>query len=191
MCLPAGDLPPLAQRLERRKRQPSLHIRGTIDSWDFPTVLLTPSPTQSHRRLQHPSLAEQDEKYDVLNEWTRGDGESPSPGTEHDAAPSTDSPSPVRSLSPPNTSPSAGCSAATVRSESAGTSTRAALPTAIPMPFVTALSASPERASPPPSPSLWSRIRRPAGHSEEASRAWSGFINGVLNRGRGGREATP
>ncbi|KAI0257345.1 kinase-like domain-containing protein [Lactifluus subvellereus] len=87
------DLPPLAQRLERRKKQPSFHLRGTIDSWDFPTALLTPSPTQSvHRRLQNASLDDRksidkrDEKEDTLNERIRGDGESPSPETEHEAA---------------------------------------------------------------------------------------------------------
>jgi hypothetical protein len=204
---PAGDLPPLFRRLERRK-QPSLVVHSTIDSWDFPTALLTPSPTQSvHRRLQqtspdsHQSIDEQDGKEDARNEQMSGgarsgliDGESgsPSPETEHDIASRVAS-SLLPVFSPPrsNILPGAGSLATTIDPQSslaAGPSTLIAFPTrtATPPSVDSVLSVSPsERPSPPSSPSLWSRIRRSTGKGEDAVRARSTFIN-VLQRGKRG-----
>ena len=150
-----GDLPPLARRLERRKH-PTLVLHGTIDSWDFPTALLTPSPTQSvHRRLQQTSLHSREsiDEQDAQNEQiARPEAESPmSP------------PSPM--CSPSNLLPGdgAGCPAAAVKSMS----------TAALSPICTAAppSVSPsECPSPDPNPSLWNRIRRSTGTAKARNR---------------------
>jgi hypothetical protein len=158
----AGDLPPLARRLERRK-QPTLVLHGTIDSWDFPTVLHTPSPTQSvHRRLQQAGLHSResiDEQDEQMNNDARPEFESPSAETEHVHAPRTATSPPSLMCSPSNLFPgvSAGCPA------NHPLTTAALFPiyTAAPPSVVPAPPVSPsERPSPDPSPSLWSRIRR-------------------------------
>jgi hypothetical protein len=157
----------LARRLERRK-QPTLVLHGTIDSWDFPTALLTPSPTQTvHRRLQQAGLhsrESQDEQDEQMNNDVRPEVESPSAEREHVHAP-RNATSPM--CSPSNLLPgaSAGCPAATVESMSANhpLTTDALSPictVALPSVFPASPVSPREHPSPDPSPSLWSRIRR-------------------------------
>ncbi|KAI0004123.1 kinase-like domain-containing protein [Russula compacta] len=198
------DLPPLAQRLERHKH-PSLQ-HGTIDSWDFPTTMLMPSPTQSVFRRSRRSLDggnsidKHNEKEDVVDEQTNStqspqgsSGSSPSPRTKQEnvapqgpeSLPATRAPSPSR-LSSGTHNPATGFSSWSL---SAKTSTRAALP------LVTSTSAQAfvpanEPVSSPPIPSLWRRIRRSA-HGKETTQAGSTFIHSMLNRGKGYREAMP
>jgi serine/threonine-protein kinase OSR1/STK39 len=173
--LPAGDLPPLAQRLERRK-QSSLLLQGTVDSWDFPTTLLTPSPIQSvFRRLRHSASVDEKGKKEET-----ADGRQPK--EEPDAERET-TPWPTRTDSPPNAvaesrplllpstrTPSnahLGYVATTTASAVAGPGlpsadwqpwTSPALPAA---PSISvSVSASSNQTSSSPRPSLWHRIRR-------------------------------
>jgi len=201
---PAGNLPPLAQRLERLK-QPSLLPHGTIDSWDFPTTLLIPSPTQSIFHRSHlmnrdgpEGIDEQDEKENVqegqTGAATPGDSGGLGLGSKSDqiqraAARSEESPSTTDAISP---SCDAGDPASTPNSESlsAKTSTGAALSST----KTTSVSApvSPSgHVSPPPNHGLWRRFRRSTGHNKEAVQERNSSINNMPHRGEGGREATP
>ncbi|KAI0304676.1 kinase-like domain-containing protein [Russula brevipes] len=157
-------------RLERRK-QPSLLLHGTIDSWDFPTYLFMPSPTQSvFRRSRRTSLDgrtsmdELDEQEDARGDQVGGsirpedDDRScrSSPTSPEEAAlarvfaQSAKSPQPSRAQSPskPLLNPLSPVSSTFV-------------PVSVPPPN--------EPVAPPPNPSLWRRIRRSTGHSKEAT----------------------
>ncbi len=159
----AGDLPPLAQRLERRK-QATLLQPGTIDSWDFPTTLFHPSPTQTvYHRSQPTNLdgRKSIDEWDEIKEDEQAgggalpeDGDGPKLGSESlSREPSTSAVSPTVASTP-------------------------SLP-----------SAPSEPVPPPPSNrSLWHRIGiRKSGHSKEAPESRSTFINSMLQRGKGGR----
>jgi hypothetical protein len=183
------DLPPLAQRMERR-RQPSFQLHSTIDSWDFPTTLIIPSPTQSvfPTSLDRPeSIYEQDEKDNVPGERTE---------QIQIATHGVKSPTTIRTSSPSLSKPSsdAGNPIIALHSESLSTktSTSAASPT-VSAASVSAPVSLNELVS-PANQSLWRRIRRStgySGHGKEAAQARSTFINNMLHRGEGGREAVP
>lgn len=184
--LPAGDLPPLAQRLERRK-QPSLLLHGTVDSWDFPTTLLAPSPIQSvFRRSRHNTIDEKDKNADDgPNERTADAGQSKEPNnatteTERETIPTSATDSPPESRPPLFQTPSNGVgyvatSAAGSRPPSAAkTWTSPALPAPAPASSSSPISFSVSNSSnqtssssPHSSPSLWRRIRRSTGHSDD------------------------
>jgi hypothetical protein len=174
----------LAQRLERRK-QASLLQHSTIDSWDFPTTLFFPSPTQSVFRHSQifdggpKCIDELDEKDDELDEKTGGatledrDGSNLNSTTEHpqvaaqdaETAPTTDAMSPSKSCD-------AGHPITVLNSESltAKTSTPISVASPTPAAAVTSLSVPVlpnEVVSPPPNQSLWRRIRR--SHTKEAT----------------------
>ncbi|KAI0308016.1 kinase-like domain-containing protein [Multifurca ochricompacta] len=196
------DLPPLAHRLERRK-QPSLLLHGTIDSWDFPTTLLVPSPTQTvlrwsgHTSLEgHKSINEQDEKGVVPNEQTDNiepedsDAECLRSEMEHDTAHSADSRSSTSesalSTHPPSKSDAStgtGCLLSAVNSGSLSpkTSTNATLSTSR-ISVVSSSSGSPSELA--PSLSLWRRIRRSTGHSKDTYGA--GTKHAYQERRKGG-----
>lgn len=158
-----GDLPPLAQRLERRK-QATLLQPGTVDSWDFPTTLFHPSPTQTvfHRpQLTNLESRKSIDEWDEIKEDEQtsggalvGDGNSPKLDSE--------------SLS---SMPSTSVVSPTVESTSSSPS-----------------APSEPMSPPPPNRSLWHRIGiRKSGHGKEASESRSTFINSMLQRGKGGR----
>ncbi|KAH9050453.1 kinase-like domain-containing protein [Lactarius hengduanensis] len=194
------DLPPLAQRLERRK-QPSLLLHGTVDSWDFPTTLLAPSPIQSVYHRSRPI----DEKDDRPDERT-AEAEKPkephattmSTETERETSPSaTDAPpnAPESRLPLPIQNPSnapSGVGYLATSAAGSGPSTSPAFPalTAPPISVPVSLnqtSSSSSSSSPPPStPSLWRRIRRSTGHSDDGAWVRNTFIDSVLQRGKGG-----
>lgn len=167
--MPAGDLPPLAQRLERRK-QPSLLLHGTIDSWDFPTYLFMPSPTQSvFRRSRRTSLDGRNKSMDELDEKEDAPGDqvggSIRPEDED------------RSCRSSPTSPEAALARVFTQGAESPQPSHAQSPSKPlfdPLSPVTStlvpLSAPPpnEPVAPPPNPSLWRRIRRSTGHSKEA-----------------------
>ncbi|KAH8997493.1 kinase-like domain-containing protein [Lactarius akahatsu] len=170
------DLPPLAQRLERRK-QPSLLLHGTVDSWDFPTTLLAPSPIQSvYHRSRH--IDAKDDRPDERTAEAEKLKEPMSTETERETSPSaTDSPPNVpESRSPllplPTQNPSNAPSGVGYLATSAAgsglpaTSTTPAFPISVPV-SATPLNQTSSSSSPPPStPSLWRRIRRSTGHSD-------------------------
>ncbi|KAI0001812.1 kinase-like domain-containing protein [Russula vinacea] len=189
------DLPPLAQRLERRK-QPTLVLHGTIDSWDFPTTLFFPSPTQSvfHRSRRsldgRRNIDERDENGDALNEQTGGsalaedsDATSEGFGVEQEqgrdtAAPSTESPPTAHSPSFPS-KPSSGAPPA-IASGSESLYTKASSTTAISrtVASTTDSPSPPSEPSPPPNRSLWRRIRRSTGHiAEDHFKASEAYLN--------------
>jgi len=199
------DLPPLAKRLERRK-QASLALHGTIDSWDFPTTLHFPSPTQSvFHRPRHDDregIDERDEKRDVSDESTGGApleiirnwSLSSTVGQDHVALESVELSPDTRALSPSKPPLGDGNSAESSSPEwlfantsADGTSMTESTPISISRPV------SPDvPASPPPSSSLWwRRIRRrsTSQSTKDAAPLRSTFINSVLLGGRGGREA--
>jgi hypothetical protein len=158
----AGDLPPLAQRLERRK-QATLLQPGTIDSWDFPTTLFHPSPTQTvfHRSPTNldgrKSIDEWDE---IMEDEQTGAG----------------------ALAEDDDGPKLG-----FESLSSKPSTSAVSPTVASTPSLPSAPSEPP-VSPPPNRSLWHRIGiRKSGHGKEASESRSTFINSMLQRGKGGR----
>jgi len=158
-----GDLPPLAQRLERRK-QATLLQPGTVDSWDFPTTLFHPSPTQTvfHR----PQLTNLESRKSI-DEWDEiKEDEQTSGGAlvEDGNSPKLDS----ESLS---SMPSTSVVSPTVESTSSSPS-----------------APSEPMSPPPPNRSLWHRIGiRKSGHGKEASESRITFINSMLQRGKGGR----
>ncbi|KAI9444993.1 kinase-like domain-containing protein [Lactarius indigo] len=204
------DLPPLAQRLERRK-QPSLLLHGTVDSWDFPTTLLAPSPIQSvYHRSRH--IDEKDEKEDDRPEERKADAEKPKEPsvteTERETSPSaTDSPPNVPESRPPllplpiQTSSNAPLGVGYVDTSTVGsgppasakTSTSPAFPAPGAPPVSVSVSAttpsnqtSSSSSPPPPTPSLWRRIRRSTGHSDDGAWVRSTFIDSMFQRGKGG-----
>jgi hypothetical protein len=195
----AGDLPPLAQRLERRK-QPSLLLHGTVDSWDFPTILHAPSPIQSvFRRLRH-SSASLDEaggpneqaadakqpnepnvtmSADTERETTLTSATSCSPPNAGESRP------PLQPNRVPKHTPSSVGYVATSSSADSGPEnwTNPASPfIAVPV----SASSNQTSSSPSSSPSLWRRIRRSTGHSDDGAWVRSTFIDSVLQRGKGG-----
>ncbi|KAH9004231.1 kinase-like protein [Lactarius hatsudake] len=199
------DLPPLAQRLERRK-QPSLLLHGTVDSWDFPTTLHAPSPIQSVYHRSRPI----DEKDGRPDERTAEAGKPKEPHattsteTERETSPSaTDSPpnapesrSPLPPLPIQNLSdaPSGVGYLATSAAGSgpSATSTSPAFPAPTAPPISVSVSTpsnqtSSSSSSPPSSttPSLWRRIRRSTGHSDDGAWVRNTFIESVLQRGKG------
>lgn len=195
----AGDLPPLALRLERRK-QPTLLQHGTIDSWDFPTTLFFPSPTESvFHCSRRTSIDERDEKEDVPDEQLCGgaraedsNGLKLSCGMEREQRPdvatqSAASPPIAHALSFPS-KPSSGAlhlvAAFGSESLSGKTFTSAVSPTVSSTP---SSHPSPSEAeSPPPNRSLWRRIsRRKSSHGKEAAESRNTFINSVFQRGKG------
>jgi len=202
------DLPPLAKRLERRK-QASLVLHGTIDSWDFPTTLHFPSPTQTvfhrPRHEDRKSIDERDEKKDVSDKSTGGAplefirewSLSSTTGQDLVGLQSVESSPATRALSASNPPlgdgyPVASSSPewlfANTSDDAASSSTAESTPISISDPV------SPDvPASPPPSSGLWwRRIRRRStsqSSSKDGSQFRSTFINSVLLGGRGGREA--
>ena len=203
--MPAGDLPALAKRLERRK-QASLALLGTTDSWDFPTTLRFPSPTQSvfHRpRLDNRiSKDERDEEdgapeertggapLEVIRDWSR----SSTAGQDRVALQSVGSQPTAHALSPSKPPLGDGSSAASSSPEwmfantsADGTSTAQSTPISILPPVALSVPASPR----PSSGLWWRRIRRrsTSQSSKEDSPLRSTFINSVRLGGRGGREA--
>lgn len=193
------DLPPLAQRLERRK-QPSLLLHGTVDSWDFPTILHAPSPIQSvFRRLRH-SSASLDEaggpneqaadakqpnepnvtmSADTEYETTLTSATSCSPPNAGESRP------PLQPNRVPKHPPSSVGYVATSSSADSGPEnwTSPASPfIAVPV----SASSNQTSSSPSSSPSLWRRIRRSTGHSDDGAWVRSTFIDSVLQRGKGG-----
>lgn len=190
------DLPPLAQRLERRK-QPSLLLHGTVDSWDFPTTYLAPSPIQSvFRRSRH-------KEDDGPNERPADAGKPKEPNpnamnaeTEHETTPpsATDSPpnaaesrSPLFPVLPPIQTPSDGpLGVGAIGGSAAETSTTDPAPAT--SPISVSVSAPSDQALSPPhsSPSLWRRIRRTTGHSDDgASRSTFMLQRASSSRERG------
>jgi hypothetical protein len=185
--LPAGNLPPLAQRLERRK-QASILQHGTIDSWDFPTTLFFPSPTQSvfHRSQLDGApegIDEQEEKEDVWDEKTgcatledSDNGSGPNFKMEHEQITVQDAETAPTAhvISPNKPSPDAGHPVAALNPESS--SAKISTLTRVTSPTATATSVSVpvlpnEVVSPPPNQSLWRRFRRSTGHSKETTQA--------------------
>ncbi len=187
----------MAQRLERRK-QPSLPLHGTVDSWDFPTTLLAPSPIQSvfRRSRLSISLDENDKKGDDRSDERTADAGKPkepngtmSAETERETSPSaTDSPPNAtesrppllpRPIQTPSNAPSgvgyvATSAAGSRPSSSWQSTTNPALP-APAAPISESVSTSSNQtsssSSPPSSPSLWRRIRKSTGHSDNG--AWA------------------
>ncbi|KAF8482139.1 kinase-like domain-containing protein [Russula ochroleuca] len=194
------DLPPLAQRLERRK-QPTLVLHGTIDSWDFPTTLFFPSPTQSVFHRSRRTSLDGRRNIDERDEQTGGsalaedsDATSVDSGMEQEqgrdtAAQSTESPPTAHSLSKPSSGAPPVTASGPESLYTKSSSTSALSPTVASKPG----SPSPpsEPVSPPPNRSLWRRIRRSTGHGKEATQSRSTFINSVLNRGKSGRGVMP
>lgn len=197
------DLPPLAKRLERRK-QASLALHGTIDSWDFPTTLHFPSPTQSvfhrPRHDDHISIDERDEKKDVPDEQIGAPLEiirdwslSSMAGQDGVALQSVESPPTAHALSPSKPSLGDGYSDASSSPEWLFTNTSADGTSADSTPISILPPVSPDvpSSSPPSSGLWWRRIRRRSSSqgSKDAAPSRSTFINSVLLGGRGGREA--
>ncbi|KAH9178921.1 kinase-like protein [Lactarius sanguifluus] len=180
------DLPPLAQRLERRK-QPSLLLHGTVDSWDFPTTLHAPSPIQSvYHRSRRKNLMPL-----MITETERET--SPSATDSPPNAPESRSPLlplPIQNLS--NAPSGVGYLATSGPPASAKTSTSLASPAPTAPPISVSVLAAPSNqtsssSSPPSStPSLWRRIRRSTGHSDDGAWVRNTFIDSVLLRGKGG-----
>lgn len=191
------DLPPLAQRLERRK-QPSLLLHGTVDSWDFPTTSLAPSPIQSvyHRSRRI------DEKDDTPDERTAEAEKPKEPNateTERETSPSATDvpPNALESRSPllplPIQNPSNAPSGVGYLATSAAGSTSPAFPAPTTPPISVPVSATPlnqtsssSSSHPPSTPSLWRRIRKSTGHSDDGACVRNTFIDSVLQRGKGG-----
>lgn len=194
---PAGDLPPLAQRLERRK-QPSLPLHGTVDSWDFPTTLLAPSPIQSvFRRLRHSTSLDDKcgkKKEDSGPNEQVADGAQPNKfnaaTSEHETmltSATTFSPSNAGESRPslPINRTSRKAPSGVGHGATSGQQTWAS-PTIPATPSSVSASSNQTSSSPSPSPSLWRRIRRSTGHSDDGAWLRSTFIDSVLQRGKGG-----
>ncbi|KAI0281602.1 kinase-like domain-containing protein [Russula aff. rugulosa BPL654] len=145
------DLPPLAQRLERR-RQATLLQPGTIDSWDFPTTLFHPSPTHTvFHRSQPPGL----DGHKSIDDWDEKE-EDEQTGSS--------------ALAEVGNGPKLG-----PESLSGEPSTSAVSPTVASAP--SSHSSPSEPVPPAPNRSLWRRISRKSGHGKEASDSRSTFIN--------------
>jgi len=165
------DLPPLAQRLERRK-QATLLQHGTVDSWDFPTTLFLPSPNHSvyHRStLDSPQgIDEQDEKENEPVTPQGGAQGSSGQKREQVAARSAES-----THSQPPSKPSSGAgSLVTAALTSESLSTKIWRSVSLPTASATSVSAPvPPNQLATPNPSLWRRIRMSTGHSKGEARA--------------------
>jgi len=156
------DLPPLAQRLERRK-QATLLQHGTIDSWDFPTTLFHPSPTQT---VCHRSQSTNIDGRKSIDEWDEIKEDEQTGGG---------------ALAEDGNGPKLGFD-----SLSSTPSTSAVSPTVASTPSLPSAPSEPVFA--PPNRSLWHRIGiRKSSHGKEASESRSMFINSMLQRGKGGR----
>ncbi|KAI0322324.1 kinase-like domain-containing protein [Amylostereum chailletii] len=189
-------LPPLANRLERR-RTASQQVSGTVDSWDFSTTLLPATPILSvglHEHTPDGGVFEFDEALTPLHEKLNPSSyppEAPSPALSAITSPSATSSSPPLS----NLDPSSSMDSFSAKSprprhrreNSNGSAFGSYDARAPPRPSIAAFpsSSDPPTFSPPPpaSPSLWSKIRSSTPRGGEHRRPKS-IIGGVLGRAK-------